>query len=105
MNKEDIENVRKRIEEEDEQKLVDAINEQYRKENDKYRIRKMYLRLKNQKKRNREKLFRKIERVVFTAAMILIFALLLFLSAKESETFMNDCMSSGHSENFCERGR
>ena len=99
MNKKDLEELKKRKEYEDEQKLMNKIHANYRAANDEYKMNKQLKQIAAQEKKKKEKRTNKL------CALGLVVLLIgsIFVLNLVNQDFINDCVESGNSQYFCEK--
>ena len=99
MNKKDIEKLRKEKEYEDEQRLMNKIHTNHKAANDEYKMNKQLKQISVQEKKKKEKRTKKI--YAFGLVVLLIGSIIVLNFVNRD--FVNDCVTSGNSQYFCEK--
>ena len=105
MNKEDILKNRKLVEQQEEQKVMNAIHANYRKNNVSHRIAIQKSKLDKLKLTEKTKRKNKLKNITITILLIIIILCLGYLLSKEGDAFMKECISAGNSQFTCAKGR
>lgn len=103
MNKEDIKEFRNRKEQQEENKILEAIHNNHKVANMNYKMDKQLNDLATREQARKQAKKEKRQHKLFVVGLIGLFVLSVFALNKLNNDFMEDCLGAGNSQYTCEK--
>ena len=103
MNKEDIKEFRNKKEQQEENKIFEAIHNNYKVANMNYKMDKQLKEIATREQARKQAKKEKRQHRLFVVGLIGLLAVSVFALNNLSKNFMKDCLAAGNSQYTCER--